>query len=238
MNDSRLLIVNADDFGQSTGVTRGIIEAFTNGIVTSTSAMVRWPAIGEAVQYSREFPKLSVGLHLDLSEWAYRDGEWVCLYQVIDESDAVAVRNEVSNQLEGFRMLFGREPSHIDSHQHAHLNEPLRSVALEKAEQIGVPLRQVTPAISYCGGFYGQTSEGYSNHEAITIESLIEILRDLPPGLTELACHPAFGQDVEGMYVRERSLELRTLCDPRARKAIDEFGIDLVSFRELAGLTI
>lgn len=237
MNDSRYLIVNADDFGQSTGVTRGIVEAFKNGIVTSTSAMVRWPAIGDAAKYNREFPKLSVGLHLDLSEWAYRDDEWVCLYQVIDETDAIAVRNEVSNQFEGFRMRFGKEPSHIDSHQHAHMNDPLRSIALEFAERIGIPLRQVTETVSYCGSFYGQSSEGHPNHEAITVDSLIETLRDLPVGVTELACHPAFGADIEGMYVSERSLELRTLCDPRVRHAIEELGIHLVSFADIAGIS-
>ena len=44
----RILVVNADDFGQSEGVNRGIIEAHTNGIVTSASLMVRWPAAREA----------------------------------------------------------------------------------------------------------------------------------------------------------------------------------------------
>jgi len=237
MNDSRFLIVNADDFGQSTGVTRGVVEAFKNGIVTSTSAMVRGPAIGEAAKYRREFPKLSVGLHLDLSEWACRDDEWVCLYQVVDETNAIAVRDEVSNQLQGFRTLFGTEPSHIDSHQHVHMNEPLRSIALETAEQIGIPLRQVTKDVRYCGSFYGQSSDGHPNHEAITVDSLIEILRGLPVGVTELACHPAFGEDIEGMYVRERSLELRTLCDPRVRQAIDELGIHLASFADIANIS-
>ena len=43
---TRHLIVNADDFGQSAGINRGIIEAHEHGIVTSTSLMVRWPAAG------------------------------------------------------------------------------------------------------------------------------------------------------------------------------------------------
>ena len=40
----RCLIVNADDFGQSTGVNQGIITAYEQGIVTSASLLVRWPA--------------------------------------------------------------------------------------------------------------------------------------------------------------------------------------------------
>ncbi len=50
---NKYLIINADDFGQSSGVTRGIIEAHEHGIVTSASFMVRWPAAAEAVAYSR-----------------------------------------------------------------------------------------------------------------------------------------------------------------------------------------
>ena len=49
----RRLIVNADDFGQSPGVNRGIIEAHQHGIVTSASLMVSWPAAAEAAAYGR-----------------------------------------------------------------------------------------------------------------------------------------------------------------------------------------
>ena len=230
MSQARFLIVNADDFGQTEGVTRGIIEAFTRGIVTSTSAMVRWPAIDEAARCSKEFPKLSVGLHLDVSEWAFQDEEWVCLYQVVDEKNAKALREEVSKQLEAFRSFFGKDPTHIDSHQHAHLSEPFRSIVLETADQLGAPVRHLGPLVTYCGSFYGQSSEGFANHDAITADSLIATLSQLPAGVTELACHPGYGDGLEGMYVHERSLELQTLCDPRVRQAIDQFGIHLVSF--------
>src|SRR5436190_3388019 len=68
-----ILIVNADDFGMTPGVNRGIISAHESGIVTSTSLMVRGAAAAEAVELAREHPQLSVGLHVDLCEWVYRD---------------------------------------------------------------------------------------------------------------------------------------------------------------------
>src|SRR5688572_28379081 len=77
----RHLIVNADDFGFSPGVNRGIAEAHERGIVTSASLMVRWPAAAAAASYARARPELSVGLHLDLGEWVLRDGAWVPLYE-------------------------------------------------------------------------------------------------------------------------------------------------------------
>ncbi|MDQ3931797.1 MAG: ChbG/HpnK family deacetylase, partial [Actinomycetota bacterium] len=62
----KYLIVNSDDFGASRGVNRGIIEAHTDGIVTSASLMVTGRAVNEAVSLSREYPALSVGLHWDV----------------------------------------------------------------------------------------------------------------------------------------------------------------------------
>ena len=58
MRTGRLLIVNADDFGQTAGVNRGVIEAHDRGIVTSASLMVRWPAAAEAASFARARPAL------------------------------------------------------------------------------------------------------------------------------------------------------------------------------------
>src|SRR3712207_7572277 len=80
--NKRYLIVNADDFGRSFGVNRGIIEAHENGIVTSASLMVRWPAAAAAAAYAKERPGLGLGLHLDLGEWAYKAGAWPAVYEV------------------------------------------------------------------------------------------------------------------------------------------------------------
>ena len=56
MEADKLLIVNADDFGQSPGISEGIVEAVDRGIVTSASLMVRWPDAGEAVRRWRQKP--------------------------------------------------------------------------------------------------------------------------------------------------------------------------------------
>src|ERR1700674_739773 len=124
MAGDKQLIVNADDFGQNPATNRGIIVAHERGIVTSASLMVRWPAAAQAAAYAQAHPKLSVGLHLDLGEWTFRHGEWVRLYRLVDEDDAGAVDREVRAQVATFRTLMGRDPTHIDSHQHSHRQEP------------------------------------------------------------------------------------------------------------------
>ena len=230
MAGSKKLIVNADDFGQSPGINRGVIEAHERGIVTSASLMVRWPASAQAASYALAHPKLSVGLHLDLGEWAYKNGEWIRLYQLVDENDAGAVAREVEAQLETFRTLMGKDPTHIDSHQHAHRNEPVRSVVLAMAKRLMVPVRGFSADILYCGDFYGQTDEGMPYPEGISAENLLRILRNLPPGCTELGCHPGCGSDVNAMYQAEREQEIDTLCDDRILEALSSLDITLTAF--------
>src|ERR1041384_2429184 len=117
-NAAKNLIVNADDFGQSRGINQGIISASRNGIVTSASLMVRWPAAAEAAAYAREYPALSIGLHIDLGEQILRDGEWVPLYSVVSLKSETEVRDEINHQLGVFDRLLGHPPTHLDSHQH------------------------------------------------------------------------------------------------------------------------
>lgn len=141
----KYLIVNADDFGQSLRINRGIIEAHERGIVTSASLMTRWVAAGEASLYAKDHPELSIGLHLDLGEWVHRAGAWEPLYTVVPLEDKSAIEREIARQLDTFRWLVGRDPTHMNSHQDVHMREPVRSIALQICESLGVPLRNLCP---------------------------------------------------------------------------------------------
>ena len=234
MGAERCLIVNADDFGLSPGVNRGVIGAHDGGIVTSASLMVRWPAAAEAAAHAREHPDLSLGLHFDIGEWVYRGETWTPAYEVVPADDATAVTEEAARQLGAFRHLTGRNPTHIDSHQHVHLREPARSILGEMARRLNVPLRHQGPRIRYCGSFYGQTGEGQPLPDAIGVDGLIGTLAALPPGVTELACHPGLDDGLESTYRGERATEVTVLCDPRVRAAIVSEGIELCSFGSFA----
>jgi chitin disaccharide deacetylase len=225
---ARRLIVNADDFGHSPEVNAGIVEAHERGIVTSASLMVRRPA---AVQAARYRGPLAVGLHVELGEWTYRGRRWVSAGEVAP----ARVADEIHAQVERFRELAGREPTHLDSHQHVHREEPARSALAELAVQLGLPLRESDPRIRYLGGFYGQTDTGERWPEGVTTGHLVSLLRSLEPGLTELGCHPAKGTPAGTTYAEERTLELSALCSPRVREVIEEERIELLSF---AGLTL
>src|SRR5215510_757267 len=107
--DCRILIVNADDFGQSVGVNDGILRAHREGILTSASLMVHMPAAEDAV---RRAGKLALGLHIDLGEWECRNGDWIVRYERTSLEDATAVEAEVRHQLDAFRNLTGSLPTH------------------------------------------------------------------------------------------------------------------------------
>jgi predicted glycoside hydrolase/deacetylase ChbG (UPF0249 family) len=229
---ARRLIVNADDFGLSHGVNRGVAVAHEHGVVTSASLMVRWPAAREAAVHAHSMPRLSLGLHVDLSEWIYRGGEWAQVYAVVDD-DPSDVESECRRQLAVFRSLVGRDPSHLDSHQHVHRSEPVRSVLVGLAAELGVPLRHCTPGIEHRGDYHGQTAKGKPRPAALTVEALVAVLRSLPSGTSELGCHPALHVDFESAYGAERLLEVEVLCSGEIRDVFEVEGIKLVSFDQV-----
>jgi predicted glycoside hydrolase/deacetylase ChbG (UPF0249 family) len=230
----RELIVNADDFGMSAWVNGGIIKAHQEGIVTSSSLMVRREAAAEAAAYARRHPELSVGLHVDLGEWVCRNQEWLPVYIVADLDDRSAVEEEVQRQLQAFRELTGRDPTHLDSHQHVHREGPTLSVLLEKAKRLEIPLRHFTEGVRYCGDFYGQEKYGVDAENAITVDGFLDLVGRLSPGVTELCCHPGEREQPGEQYGSARPKEMATLCDSRVRSAVAEHGITLRSFHGLS----
>ena len=230
MIDPIILIVNADDFGFSEGVNLGTIRAHEQGIVTSTSLMVRGAAIESAVEYARYNSRLSVGLHIDLGEWSYRDGSWQIRYAVVPLEDPQLVRTEIHRQLAAFRSQLQRDPTHIDSHQHVHRNGAPQQVALEIASELDIPLRHESKMVRYCGHFYGQPYPGESSMESVNVAALTQIIRGLPSGITELSCHPGHDEELASDYAQERKWETETLCDPAVKAAIESANVLLRSF--------
>jgi predicted glycoside hydrolase/deacetylase ChbG (UPF0249 family) len=212
----KLLIVNADDLGLSSGVNEGIAQAHTGGIVTSASLMVRGPAAAEAAAVARDHPGLSVGLH------------WV-------GDDVDAVSDEVAAQLDAFVSLVGRKPAHVDSHHHLHREEHLVGLFEELVAPLGVPLRG-DGRIAHVGGFYAQWEWKVTNLEYVSVGFLQRLLREeVHEGWTEISCHPAVLRgDLESAYLEEREAELRTLTDPRVTDTIRQLGIELVNYDDWA----
>ena len=137
--------------------------------------------------------------------------------QVVDLDDHRAVEVEVARQIDHFHKLTGDAPTHLDSHQHLHRNEPAKSVIVRAASSIDVPVRGYHPSITHRGDFYGQDGRGHPYPECISVEAFERIVSSLSPGWTELGCHPGeLDGSSEGVYQDERAVELAVLCDERA----------------------
>ncbi len=220
----RYLIVNADDFGASTGINRGIIECHTQGVLTSTSLMVTGRAVDEAVALSREYPRLAVGLHFDL--WGEHEREF-------DLGNRSALKEEFFRQLEAFHRIMKRPPTHIDSHKHAHRQPGMLPLFQEWTASLGVPLRD-DGNVRFVGAFYAQWEHGVTELEYVSVPFLLQMLReDVTPGWTEVSCHPGYrSPDFDSIYLAEREAEVATLTDPAVKEFIETSGIRLLSYAD------
>ena len=222
---AKRLIVNADDFGASPGINRGIVECHTRGVVTSTSLMVNGPAAAEAAELAAAHPRLGVGLHCDLEGFVAQ----------VDLGDPEAVRLEAARQLERFHALTGGPPTHVDSHHHVHRQPHLTAVFEELVAPLGVPLRD-DGRVAFIGGFYGQWEWRVTDLHHVSVDFLSLILREeVGEGWTELSCHPGYvDPGFDSVYLGEREAEIDTLTNPAIRATLAELDIELASYRELS----
>jgi predicted glycoside hydrolase/deacetylase ChbG (UPF0249 family) len=221
----KYLIVNGDDFGASRGINRGIREAHCRGILTSASLMVDAPFSAEAARLSRDWPQLSVGLHIHLPG---RVRELLPSQGDVDGCDA-----ELHRQLHRCEELLGRLPTHLDSHHDVHRDARLLPSFLRVALLHGLPLRGYSSVRCY-SQFYGQW-DGASHPEQVSVASLGRMLREqIPEGCTELICHPGYADlAFQTSYSGEREVELKTLCAPLIRAVLSQQQIQLLSFHDL-----
>ncbi len=155
------LIVNGDDLGITAGVSKGILEAHQNGIVTSTSVIIGGPDAARAVSEALQFaPKLGIGLHFTISGQVppvlppqqipslvgsngtfHPIGQWLKNYEQLNPDD---IRREMEAQVNRFIEIAGKPPDHLDGHHHAVYRHPAGVRALfDLAAKYHVPIRNL-----------------------------------------------------------------------------------------------
>ncbi len=157
----RLLIVNADDFGLTEGISRGILAAHRTGIVTSTSALAIGPAYPKVAPWLTDEPGLGVGVHLaavgedppllsaaEIPSLLGKRGHLSPGYKgfivraAAGRVDPEDLRREFTAQLEMVQEL-GIPITHLDAHQHIHLWPLVCGVVLELAGKYQIPAVRV-----------------------------------------------------------------------------------------------
>jgi len=244
-----LLIVNADDLGRTRGINTGIFEAHRRGIVSSATLMVAYAAAEEAAGALSVHPALGVGLHVALTggrpvlpaDWIPslvdssgrlprgRDG--------LDSVDPAEVLAEVRAQVDRFRRLTGRLPTHIDGHHHCHRVPAVRDAVVAVAAELELPVRDAGQGMRpWLDEASVATTDRFNNRfydDEARLEVLLEILAGLEPGSTEVMCHPGLADEeliAGSTYTRKRERELEILTHPEVLAAVRRRNIRLAHF--------
>ena len=143
MSARKLLVVNADDFGFTPGVNRGIVEAHRSGILTATTLMANGAAFEDAVRLARETPTLDIGCHLVLVGGCSLVTGRPFPPTVGRLLAALARRDirpyeELAAQVRHTRDA-GIRATHLDTHKHTHLAPPVLEAVARVGEEFGIP---------------------------------------------------------------------------------------------------
>jgi hopanoid biosynthesis associated protein HpnK len=150
----RRLIINADDFGFTSGVNRAIVESHARGIVTSSTLMANGPAFAEAAEMAKASPGLSVGCHVVLIDGEpvldasvistitdsrrFRDGlKTFAARAFTGRINARQVESEATAQIQKIQSA-GIAVSHVDTHKHTHIFPQVLRPLLRAARDCGV----------------------------------------------------------------------------------------------------
>ena len=147
------VIINADDFGWSAGVTEGILRAHRDGVVTSASMAVNMPAAEAAARRLTEAPGLGVGVHLNVSQGpalsragaAFIGPDGVMNRSAVAVVAACVARPRLLDAVESefdaqirWALDHGIRPTHLDTHRHAHAYAPIFRRVAGLAQRYGV----------------------------------------------------------------------------------------------------
>jgi hopanoid biosynthesis associated protein HpnK len=277
-----ILVVNADDFGISRGVNRGIVEAYRNGLVTSASLMANLPSAEDALTRAAVCPDLGLGLHLtltagrpllppaDVQSLVDEHGRFLVLGTFLSRLSTGKVRTddvrrELTAQVE-WANRHGLQPGHLDSHHHVHVHPLVAPVVVRIAREFGVgwvrcPVETLGPgallaanptdvartvAISAFGLLLrarlrrsglrsADQFRGIGLGMGFDQRALIETLRVLPSGLTELMTHPGHPDEELRrltVFAEGRDRELLALTSGAAREAVRSRGVRISAFPE------
>ncbi|MGC2694195.1 MAG: ChbG/HpnK family deacetylase [Candidatus Angelobacter sp.] len=149
----RRLIINADDFGLTSGVNRAIAEGNRSGVLTSATMMANARAFDEAVGVAQAVTNLRIGCHVVLI-----DGDPVskgltsltngsarfrsnlkefALAAVCGRVSAEEIQREAETQIRKIQSR-GINLTHIDSHKHTHMFPHVLRPVLRAASACGI----------------------------------------------------------------------------------------------------
>jgi chitin disaccharide deacetylase len=217
--ESRLLIINADDFGMCNSINEAIISALNEGVVRSTSLMIACPWAVQATNFLKDHPDIPFGVHLtvicDADNYSWgpvaskesvpalvdRAGHFFSVDnfpKVIDQALVDQLETEFRAQIEAVLTL-GLKPAHLDWHS-LHLDSRIDVFELmfKLAREYGMAFRVTGQSYIQKVQNLGLPANDFDLLDSYTIDPVnkparyTQMLHDLPAGLSEWAVHPGF----------------------------------------------
>lgn len=267
-DDARLLILNADDFGMCHAVNAGILQAITEGVVTSTSLMVPCPWALHAMEQLKAHPDVPFGIHLtlicDQAHYKWRpltspekapslvDETGFCypigrMEEFLAQAQLDELELEFRAQIETV-LAAGLKPTHLDWHCILNGGRPdMLDLSVRLAKEYGLAVRADNAVMEGLQSRGLPTSEyplldSYNIDPATKTAVYTQMLRELPPGLSEWAVHPAIDsremQAMEADSWQIRTSDYAFLMSPDARAILEQEGIILLSYRPLQAVWV
>lgn len=149
------LIINADDFGFSKSINNGIIDAYKEGLISSTTIMINMPYACDAISKWKENSLLGIGLHINLTQGSPISDD---VKSLVDENNAFHKHRKIENQEitvtyeDAYKEIkaqiekllsFDVKPDHLDYHHNIHLNPAIRKALKDLAIEYQLPLRTI-----------------------------------------------------------------------------------------------
>lgn len=224
------IIVNADDFGLTKGVNKGIIDAHLNGVVTRTTLIMNGYAVEEAVDLAKRTTSLKTGIHLALTfgrplnkeetlDLVDENGtfKYTSIESTLTDTEIKQVRKEWQTQIEAFQKT-GLKLDHIDSHHHVHGWSDLKEVILELSNHYKVPIRYIDSLRDNPGNTLTEYLWLSFYKDGIQPNLLEEVMK-LPYKSIEVMTHPAVvDEDLESIsgytFFREKETALLKNMSP------------------------
>ncbi|MBQ7977052.1 MAG: ChbG/HpnK family deacetylase [Clostridia bacterium] len=146
------LIINADDFGLSESVNRGIVDCYKEGLISSTSIMMNTPYTDQAIELAKKHDIKNIGIHLNLTygksvlpasevpSLVDENGtfHYVCMLGYYTQY--LDAKKELKAQIEKF-LATGLKPTHLDHHHYFNEIPNILKAYLELAKEYNLPVR-------------------------------------------------------------------------------------------------
>jgi chitin disaccharide deacetylase len=257
---ARVLIINADDLGIYPSVNNAVLQSIDHGIAGSCSLMPPCPGAHEALELLHERPHIPFGVHLTLvCDFAgYRwqplapaekvpslldgDGRFFTTDakgQLLAQAQLLEVELELRSQIEAV-LATGLTPTHLDWHSLADGGrEDIFDLGLALAEEYRLAARVWLEPSRRTARQLGLPVVDHDFLDSFSLEvdtkasRYLQLLHELPAGLSEWAVHPGLGDAAsreidKGWRVRHTDLEF--LISPEARDAVPQEGIMIIGY--------